>query len=225
MKVCLIFCFLLETLLCAAQFKESDFQCHRDSILSQTTFGSVYITKDHYCTLYDWLCPNPEEWMKENGIIKNSPELANTCAPKNSIGSIPRYWNSLYEYKGQYYVYGPSDWISNRPEFISDSYLIEIASDFSFFSISKQELVNPHELRLTLDLYGEEAQLRIRLLSYPKGASLWEYSIKGDSWSELKVSSEFVRAYDLINNDCLNQKCFQEFQFDTNDLSRLKFMD
>jgi hypothetical protein len=163
--------------------------------------------------------------MKENGIIKNSPELANACAPKKSIGSISRYWNSLYEYKGQYYVYGPSDWMSNRPEFISDSYLIEIASDFSFFSISKQELVNPHELRLTLDLYGEEAQLRIRMLSYPKGASLWEYSIKGESWSELKVSSEFIRAYDLINNDCVNQKCFQEFQFETNDLSRLTFMD
>ncbi len=225
MKVCLLFCFLLETLLCVAQFKESDFHCHRDSIISHTPYGSVYLTKDHQCELYDWLCPNPEEWMKENGIIKNSPELANACAPKKSIGSISRYWNSLYEYKGQYYVYGPSDWMSNRPEFISDSYLIEIASDFSFFSISKQELVNPHELRLTLDLYGEEAQLRIRMLSYPKGASLWEYSIKGESWSELKVSSEFIRAYDLINNDCVNQKCFQEFQFETNDLSRLTFMD
>ena len=162
--------------------------------------------------------------MKENEIIKNSPELANACAQKKSIGSIPRYWNSLYEYKGQYYVYGPSDWMGNRPEFISDSFLIEIASDFAYFSIKKQALVSPHELYLTLDLYGEEAQLRIRMLSYPKGAALWEYSNKSESWSELKVSSEFVREFDLINNDCVNQKCFQEFHFDQTDLSRLKFM-
>ena len=208
-----------------AQFKESDYHCSRDSVIYQTSYGSVYITRDHQCEFYDWLCPEPKEWMNTNGIIKNSPELANACAPKNSIGSIPRYWNSLYEYKGQYYVYGPSDLMSNHPEFISDSFLIAITSDFYYFSIKKEVLVNPHELRLTLDLNGEEAQLRIRLLTFPEGASLWKYTMKNGSWSELKVSSEYVRNYDMINNDCVNQKCFQEFQFETNDLSRLTFMD
>lgn len=221
---------ILITLLCLhlstlAQFKESDFHCRRDSLISQTTYGSVYLTKDDQCELYDWLCPNPNEWMKAEGIVGNFPELSDACSPKISIGNIPRYWNSLYEYKGQYYVYGPSDWMGNRPEFISDSFLIEIASDFAYFSIKKQALVSPHELYLTLDLYGEEAQLRIRMLSYPKGAALWEYSIKSESWSELKISSEFVREFDLINNDCVNQKCYQEFHFDQTDLSRLRFVD
>ncbi|MCX8487253.1 MAG: hypothetical protein ORN53_08815, partial [Crocinitomicaceae bacterium] len=207
----ILLCLHLSTL---AQFKESDFHCRRDSIISQTTYGSVYLTKDHQCELYAWLCPNPNEWMKAEEIVENFSELSDACSPKISIGNIPRYWNSLQEYKGQYYVYGPSDWMSNRPEFISDSFLIEIASDFAYFSIIKQALVSPHELYLTLDLYGEAAQLRIRMLTYPKGAALWEYSIKSESWSELKISSEFVREYDLINNDCVNQKCFQEFHFD-----------
>lgn len=114
---------------------------------------------------------------------------------------------------------------STGPNLFQTLSLIEIASDFSYFSIKKQALINSHELHLTLDLYGEEAQLHIRLLSYPKGTALWEYSIKNESWSELKVSSDFVRNYDIINNDCVNQKCFQEFQFDLTDLSRLKFMD
>lgn len=218
----ILLCLHLSTL---AQFKESDFHCRRDSIISQTTYGSVYLTKDHQCELYAWLCPNPNEWMKAEEIVEDFSELSDACSPKISIGNIPRYWNSLQEYKGQYYVYGPSDWMSNRPEFISDSFLIEIASDFAYFSIKKQALVSPHELYLTLDLYGEEAQLRIRMLTYPKGAALWEYSIKSESWSELKISSEFVREFDLINNDCVNQKCFQEFHFDQTDLSRLKFMD
>ncbi len=208
-----------------AQFKESDFHCRRDSIISNTSFGSVYITKDHDCPLYDWFCPNTKDWINERKIIDNFPELANAFSPKIFHGNIPRYWNSLYEYKGNYYVYGPSDWMSNRPEFISDSFLIEIASDFTYFPIKRQALVSPHELHLSLDLYGEEALLRIRMLRFPAGAALWEYSIKNESWYELKVSSEFVRAYDLINNDCVNQKCFQEFQFDQTDLSRLKFMD
>ena len=218
----ILLCLHLSTL---AQFKESDFHCRRDSIISQTTYGSVYLTKDHQCELYDWLCPNPKEWMKAAEIVENFPELSDACSPKISIGNIPRYWNSLQDYKGQYYVYGPSDWMGNRPEFISDSFLIEIASDFAYFSIKKQALVSPNELQLTLDLYGEVAQLRIRMLSYPKGAALWEYSIKSESWSELKISSEFVREFDFINNDCVNQKCFQEFHFDQTDLSRLKFMD
>jgi hypothetical protein len=42
---------ILVTLLCLhlstlAQFKESDFHCRRDSVISQTTYGSVYLTKD-----------------------------------------------------------------------------------------------------------------------------------------------------------------------------------
>ena len=207
------------------QFKESDYHCRRDSVISQTKYGSVYITRDHSCDLYSWLFPDPNEWMSTNGIIKNSPELLDACSPKKSIGSIPRYWNSLYEYKGQYYVYGPSDWMYNHPELISDSFLIGISSDFYYFSIKKQVLVNPNELRLTLDLQGEEAKLRIRLLAFPEGASLWEYTMKNGSWSELKVSSDYVRTYDMINNDCVNQKCYQEFHFEQTDLSRLKFMD
>jgi hypothetical protein len=208
-----------------AQFKESDFDCGRDSLISQTKYGSVYITKDHECELYDWLYPDPKEWMNVNEIIEYFPVLTNAYSPKISIGSIPRYWNTLYEYNGQYYVYGPSDWMENRPEFISDSFLIEIASDFSYFSIKKHALINSHELHLTLELFGEEVQLRIRLLSYPKGAALWEYTIQSESWYELKVSSDFVRNYDMINNDCVNQKCFQEFHFNQTDLSRMKFMD
>jgi len=146
--------------------------------------------------------------MNSYDIDENFPEIAHFLNPQKSLGTFPRYWNNLHEYHGNYYVYGPSDWMANRPNYISDSFLVEIASDI-----------------LTLDLYGEEATLRIRMLSYPKGAALWEYSIKNESWSELNVSSEFVRNYDMINNDCVNQKCYQEFQFDQIDLSRLKFND
>lgn len=208
-----------------AQFKESDYHCRRDSVIHQTSYGSVYITRDHQCEFYNWLCPEPKEWMNSNEIIKNFPELKGACSPNKSIGSIPRYWNSLYEYKGQYYVYGPNDLMINHPELISDSFLIGITSDFYYFSIKEHDLVNPHEVRLTLDLNGDEAQLRIRLLTFPEGASLWEYTMKNGSWSEIKVSSDYVRTYDMINNDCVNQKCFQEFHFHQTDLSRLKFMD
>jgi hypothetical protein len=225
MRLLILFAFICLQSSSHAQFKESEFHCKRDSIISETNYGSVYITKDHQCELYDWLCPDPKEWMNVNEIIEYFPVLTNAYSPKISIGSIPRYWNSLYEYKGQYYVYGPSDWMFNRPEFISDSFLIGITSDFYYFSIKEHDLVNPHELRLTLDLNGEEAQLSIRLLTFPEGASLWKYTMKNGSWSELKVSSDYVRTYDMINNDCVNQKCFQEFHFDQTDLSRLKFMD
>ena len=225
MRLLILFAFICLQSSSHAQFKESEFHCKRDSIISETNYGSVYITKDHQCELYDWLCPDPKEWMNVNEIIEYFPVLTNAYSPKISIGSIPRYWNTLYEYNGQYYVYGPSDWMFNRPEFISDSFLIGITSDFYYFSIKEHDLVNPHELRLTLDLNGEEAQLSIRLLTFPEGASLWKYTMKNGSWSELKVSSDYVRTYDMINNDCVNQKCFQEFHFDQVDWSRLKFMD
>lgn len=194
-------------------------------MILQTTYGSVYITQDHSCNLYQWLCPDPKGWMKKNNIEENFPEIAHFLNPQQSIGNFPRYWNNLYAYHGNYYVYGPSDWMANRPDYISDSFLVEIASDITYFRIKKTELIRASECLLTLDLYGEEATLRIRLLAFPEGASLWEYAIKNESWSELKVSSDSVRNFDMINNDCVNQKCFQEFTFDSIDFSRLKFKD
>jgi hypothetical protein len=188
-------------------------------------YGSVYITRDHSCDLYNWLCPDPKSWMNSYEIDVNFPEIAHFLNPKQSIGNFPRYWNNLYAYHGNYYVYGPSDWMANRPDFLSDSFLVEIASDITYFRIKKTEVIRSSELLLTVDLYGEEAKLCIRMLAFPEGASLWEYAIKNESWSELKVSSDFVRNYDMINNDCVHQKCFQEFQFDPIDISRLKFRD
>ena len=207
------------------QFKESDYHCRRDSVISQTSYGSVYITRDHSCDLFGWLCPDPKSWMNSYEIDVNFPEIAHFLNPHQSIGNFPRYWNNLYAYQGNYFVYGPSDWMANRPDYISDSFLVEIASDITYFRIKKTEVIRSSELLLTVDLYGEEAQLRIRLLAFPEGASLWEYTIKNESWSELKVSSDYVRSYDMINNDCVNQKCYQEFHFEQTDLSRLKFMD
>jgi hypothetical protein len=204
---------------------EADYHCRRDSLISQTKYGSVYVTRDHNCFLYSWLCPEPKLWVKEHRIEENFPDLAHFLNLKKSLDPFPNYWNNLYEFNGGYYVYGPSDWMGNRPDYISDSFLVEIASDISYFRIKKTELIRSSELLLTLDLYGEEATLHIRLLAFPEGASLWDYTIKNESWSELKVSSDFVRNYDMINNDCVYQKCFQEFQFDTIDMSRLKFMD
>lgn len=208
-----------------AQFKETDFHCHRDSIISETSFGSVYITKDHTCKLYDWLCPDPKEWMNDYEITENFSHLKYVNREQKSLGKFPRYWNSLHAYNGNFYVYGPSDWMSNRPDFISDSFLLEIASDFNYYSIKKLAHIGNNELLMTIDLFGEEAQLRIRLLRFPIGAALWEYTIKNESWNELKVSSDFVRCYDLIHSDCVQQKCFQEFKFDEIDLQKLIFKD
>jgi len=225
MRLLLFFALFYFQFNCFGQFKESDYHCRRDSVILQTKYGSVYVTRDHSCDLYSWLCPDPKSWMNSYNIDENFPEIATFLNPQKSLGTFPRYWNNLHEYHGNYYVYGPSDWMANRPNYISDSFLVEIASDITYFRIKKTALINSSELILTLDLYGEEATLRIRMLSYPKGSALWEYSIKNESWSELNVSSEFVREYDLINNDCVNQKCYQEFQFDQIDLSRLKFND
>ena len=225
MRPSLLFVLLFLPMLGHTQFKESAYHCRRDSVISRTKYGSVYITRDHNCDLYTKLCPDPKDWMNNYDIAANFPDLASFYSPKESLGNFPRYWNNLNAYHGQYYVYGPSDWMANRQEYISDSFLVEIASDITYFRILKKELIGATELLLTLDLYGEQALLRIQLLSFPKGTALWEYNIKNESWYELKVASDYVHTFDMINNDCVNQKCFQEFQFDALDISRFKRMD
>ncbi len=225
MRQSLLLVCLFSALMCFSQFNETAYGCRRDVIISQTNYGSVYITRDHNCDLYKWLCPDPLEWLINSEIEINFPELAPFISLQQSQEFFPSYWNELHTYQDEYFVYGPSDWMANRPEYILDSFLVEIASDFTYFRILKKELVTAHELMLTLDRYGEQTLLRIRLLSFPKGAAVWEYSSNNKSWTELKVASDYIRTYDMINNDCVEQKCFQEFKFDAIDPSRLVLMD
>ncbi|MFM6946817.1 MAG: hypothetical protein ACKOWW_06735 [Flavobacteriales bacterium] len=225
MRPSLLFVLLLSPIFGFTQFKEAAYHCQRDSVISQTKYGSVYITHDHNCAIYSWLCPDPKEWMNNYNVTANFPEMAHILNPQQTLGTFPRYWNYLYSYHGQYYVYGPSDWMANRPLFIADSFLVEISSDITYSQILKKELVDARELLLTLDIDGEQAFLRIRLLSFPQGAALWEYNNQNTSWSVLMVASDFVRSFDLINNDCVDQKCYQEFRFDQIDLSRLKLLN
>ena len=96
-KLFFLFFFLFEYFKIGAQIKEYEYNCRRDSVISETNYGSVYITKDNSCVLYNWLFPDPEYWMEENGIKTNLPGLANSLSSKFSLLEHANYWNSLYE--------------------------------------------------------------------------------------------------------------------------------
>jgi hypothetical protein len=220
MRSLILFCCITSFSNLKAQLNENQFHCQRDKIISETNQGSVYITRDRNCSLYNWLFPDTREITK---IFIEFPELTDQQFPSKSNGNISNYWNDLYEYKGQYYVYGPSDWMSNRPMYLMDSFLVVLSSDLSYFRILDKKQVSPDNLTMKIDFYGVETNLKIQLLSFPEGASLWEYSSEGKVNYELKTTPEKVRNFDFINNDCGQIKCFQNFNFDNLDLTKLKY--
>jgi hypothetical protein len=222
-RTLILFLFILFFKSFYSQSNEFEFNCHRDSVIFNSNYGSVYITKDRSCSLYNWLFPDPVKWMEENATIDNFPILAKSMGSKFSLWENPNYWNKLYQYHEKYYVYGPSDWMANQPIYLTDSFLIILASDFTYLPIIKKQQLSHREINLILDEFGQETQLRIKMLSYPKGAALWKFTTNGETMNHLYVSNISVREFDLLNNDCANQKCFQEFNFDPIDFTILKF--
>jgi hypothetical protein len=196
---------------------------HRDSIIKETEYGCVYVTKDTTAEMYAWLADESidtsvfnELYSSENIsqlLISNNIEMKQF---KNS--AVSGNWISLYVLDETFYVYSPSDWMFNKRILISDSALYHFGSDdWRMESIQTLKENPTGDVQMHLAGYGaEKIELSIRFIDQDQTIALWHRkSSDGYEYSELRVRSSEVRKFDMIVNDCLGTKCHQEFIFET----------
>jgi hypothetical protein len=196
---------------------------NRDSIIKETEYGCVYVTKDTTAEMYSWLANESidtsvlnELYSTENiseFLITNKIEMKQF---KNI--AISGNWSSLYILNDNFYVYSPSDWMFNKRILISDSALYHFGSDdWRIESIQTVETNLNGDLNINLTGFsGEKIELSIKFIDNDKNIALWHRkSSDGYEYSELRVRSSEVRKFDMIVNDCLGVKCYQEFIFET----------
>jgi hypothetical protein len=201
----------------------------RDSIIKETDYGSIYVTTDTSAVMFSWLANESIDTSIFNELYstENIKEFLNTNKIKmkkfKNI-AVSGNWSSLYILNDKFYVYSPSDWLFNERILISDSALYHFGSaDWRIESIQNVETNSNGDIKINLSGFrGEKIELSIRFIDDNKNIALWHRkSSEGYENSELRVRSSEVRKFDMIVNDCLGTKCFQEFIFETPEYSEI----
>ncbi|MBP6127763.1 hypothetical protein [Flavobacterium sp.] len=203
--------------------KPKQYLATRDSIIKETIYGSIYITKDTTAEMYSWLANETIDTIVFNEMFttENVSEFLKTNKIKMkhfTNNSLKGNWSSLYLLNGKFYVYSPSDWMFNKQILVTDSAFYHLGSDdWRIESIQGYESKSNGDLTFNLTGYnGELTVLSIRFIDNDKNIALWHRkSSAGVDFFEIRVRSAEVRKFDMIVNDCLGVKCFQEFIFET----------
>jgi len=195
--------------------KKQQFLAKRDFVISDDSWGSVYITQDRNCSLYNQLCPtfNPD---KMHSLCVGADTIQFNTFPVN----VERYWADLFLYKKQFYVYAPSNWMNNTLIYIADSVLFDMSENFFFYPILESNQLSNGQ-SFSFNYLGEKTCVTIIPLKNVPGAAVWKIETKKSKLYKLKVTSSAVKNFPLIINDCFEQKCLSEFPFEEPDFEKL----
>lgn len=204
--------------------KSFAFHAKPDSIISKQQHGYIYITRDTSVEMYDRL--SSDIGVDELGILREyashiKKKFGKGVVAKN-LGDLPTKWNSVYLLSNEYYVYSPSDWMSNRGYYISDSAIFTTASDPDLFVILsyKKNDKKLDEFQI-INYTGEKHNLQIRLVDAAHGIYVWTFINNGELSRYLMQDSRFVKLLPMVVADCGDEKCALEFEFDNLDFEKI----
>lgn len=150
---------------------------------------------------------------------------------KRYSGSFPRYnlenihkkWVPIYLYKGNYFVYAPSEWGFNTWVEINDSFFIKYSFDDAAVPAIIQSLKKKNN-KVTIDVVKptlEKSTVKITIIDKKNQIAVFEYSDLTHPYRyRLMVSADNVRNFPIIVNYCEVQKQ-KELQFDTVNYNKL----
>jgi hypothetical protein len=204
-----------------------EFRAKPDSIIARRQHGYIYITRDTSAKMFDWLVPEIRAHSGEMDIFRGyasyiKKKFARGVIVKN-LGGFPRKWNSVHVLKNKYFVYSPSDWISNKGYYVSDSAIFVVKSDPDDLLLIldyKNGAKNQHTFRL-VNYAGDKLELQIRLVDAASGIYLWAFKNHGGTSMQLMQDSRFVNRLPMIVADCGDEKFVLEFDFDEPDFEKI----
>ena len=178
---------------------------------------SVFIEKSKNSSFYDKICnfnfgtfDNRSYLSSIDYLKKNKIRLT-----KVSTGDFPKRWISLKQYKGNFYTYYPSDFISHYKVGISDTTFIEYTGEGpeenKIVSFEKQDSITfkfkiiGHSLKIS--------NLTVHFIDSKNGIAIFEESNSGQIKYRLMISSDKIRNLPIIVNYCKEQKTV-EFKFE-----------
>lgn len=148
------------------------------------------------------------------GELKAMPYLPGI---KTSIKEFPKKWIALYQWKGKYYLYHPSDFGNHYRFEITDSTSI----DFTMEGPEPSRLINvtmpsPSKVIITRKNLWDGQHLEIKMIDKRKGIAVFTFGptkFNNTPHRVLMVDAMKAHLYSIIVNYCATDKQ-SEFDFD-----------
>lgn len=182
-------------------------------------YHAIFIEPNKHAETYNLICTssfNDYDSLSYTQSLKDADEQQHNSWKHFEIKNICTNWIPLYSYKGNHYVYLPSDYGNINNFLINDSTTIQFNMDgpwgFRTLSFEKAGKDSYTIIRQTYD--GMVDTLLIHPIDNIKGAAVFEFRKEGNAVFSLMLKANAVRHYPLIINYSEYQKQM-EFQFDT----------
>lgn len=219
-KLCFVIVSVLLSISLHAQETEEElkiiYEGRRDSVLFETSYGSIYFTRDSNARFYNWYGSDDSKTV---GDTEFHTDFLTECATKNQF-SFKKIrtpltgilWSDIYNFNNQLCLYSPSDWFVVSTFKITDSTIFDMrsADPTAYFIESYSQLSASKHVYQVRETYTLDAyEFAIELLDEKKGISVWTIThlTSGETTTLVKVNSKNVKSFPAIVEDCGNQKC------------------
>ncbi|WP_445721934.1 hypothetical protein [Flavobacterium sp.] len=191
----------------------------KDSILGIKQ--SIFIDFDKESVYYDEIKKfgfsdtNSQEYEYSLQYLKENNQNIKTSQP-----ILPwQKWVKLHQYKNEFYVYHPCDFISHYGITINDSLFIEYTAEGPVANkVIQQHQINDttFELKLT-GIYNVKRTLTVYIIDKVKGIAIFKETISnGETYYYFMIATEKMNSVPIIVNNCEMNKQI-ELTFDSID--------
>jgi hypothetical protein len=144
---------------------------------------------------------------------------------KYDVAALSQGWLPLHSYKGNYYLYAPSDWGNASRRILTDSTLVywgmEGPDQKPLFSFKK---ITDRKYSLTSQPFYQfvkKSSINIYIIDPKNKVAVWEdTALPADYRYALYVPLQYAQNFDLVHNYCKTEKTM-EFEFDKIDFKAL----
>ena len=156
--------------------------------------------------------------------FKALSELKNLKNQKNYWkDDFPKRWTALYQHKGKYYLYCPSDLGFHKQFEVTDSTLVSYGMEgFQPSQINKISFPSSSLALIDVSNAAGEQQVQIKIIDSEKGIAVFSISQlpHNDLHKVLMVDASKIHLFPVIVNYCATDKV-TEFDFDVMDFDKL----
>ena len=137
--------------------------------------------------------------------------------------ALPLNWCALFDYKGKFYLYSPSDNGNNLNKMITDSTIIEFFMDGPYASaIQSFKAIDLNTFEYTIKgTYSTVEKITIHVLDWVSEVAVFDNHNSDDNYRyTLMVGADRARKFPIVVNYCETQKQM-EFNFDSPDFKEI----
>ena len=189
-------------------------------------YHAIFIEQKPDSKYYDWIAGftfDKNDAREYAWSIKYLKEQNPQPLKKYNTGDLPKQWCSLFRYKGQFYLYSPSDYISNYNVGITDSTYIDYTGEGPMANrINAFLKVSAGKFLFNLSGYNDPKKIiRIHVVDKKRGIAVFEHpNALPKQRYQFMVQADKMKNFPIIVNYCKTQKQEEFDGFDKVDFAK-----